>query len=465
MDGSALEVALALMRTPSMRVALRGRPLPDGVGEVIELAAGAPARVANAAARVGETPADVREAARFYVREVLLFAGADAYRVLGVAVDADDARVKLHHRHLQQWLHPDRDEQGWESAFAARVNMAWAELRSPSRRAAYDARRALQSAHGPDDPRRVLVSDWRPTQAVDDQRWRRWVLPIAAVACCMWLVVLAMRQTDAPGPQWHVSSGQEDAALELPESTIAAVAAVASVPVGVAPRVEAGAGSMIARPTDDVLVTLRDSDAAAVRSVAMGNPSPPNPSGPAQRAGRSFGPHGSAAQMDRRHPLEGESHARAVSDEAGDSQAASSSVKENALAPGLAHEEANDIGAASVEADAGASPTPVVTVSPQRVRLVHRVARDLTTYLAGDARRAPPIWNSAAAQDVAASLRKQFDGARFGDADWRVDGERASMRSAIERRGPNAGSAVLRAEFTWREGLWLVDGLAVEDVR
>src|SRR3546814_16132673 len=37
-----------------------------------------------------------------------------------------------------------------------------------------------------------------------------------------------------------------------------------------------------------------------------GNPSPPNPSGPAQRAGRSFGPRGSAAQTDRPHPLEGE---------------------------------------------------------------------------------------------------------------------------------------------------------------
>src|SRR3546814_10748024 len=35
-------------------------------------------------------------------------------------------------------------------------------------------------------------------------------------------------------------------------------------------------------------------------------PPPPTPSGPAQRAGRSFGPRGSAAQTDRPHPLEGE---------------------------------------------------------------------------------------------------------------------------------------------------------------
>ena len=35
-------------------------------------------------------------------------------------------------------------------------------------------------------------------------------------------------------------------------------------------------------------------------------PSPPNPSGPAQRAGRSVGLRGSAAQAGRPHPLEGE---------------------------------------------------------------------------------------------------------------------------------------------------------------
>src|SRR3546814_2972646 len=43
-----------------------------------------------------------------------------------------------------------------------------------------------------------------------------------------------------------------------------------------------------------------------VQTLPRRNPSPPKPSGPAQRAGRSFGPRGSAAQADRPHPLEGE---------------------------------------------------------------------------------------------------------------------------------------------------------------
>ena len=498
MDGSALEVALALMRTPSMRVALRSRPLPDGVGEVVELAAGASERVAEAAVRSGESPEDVLEAARFYVREVLLFAGADAYRVLGVAADADDAQVKLHHRHLQQWLHPDRNEQGWESAFAARVNMAWAELRSPSRRAAYDATRALESAGGPDVPRRVFVSDWRPTRAVDDQHWRRWVLPVAAVACCLWLVVLAVRQTDAPGPQWHASSAQEEDAFELPESTIAAVAAGGAVADEVAPRVDAESGLMGAQPADELLATLQDSDAKVARSAAVGNPSPPNP----PLEGEDYAPGAGTGAVGTTSPpnplLEEEVYALvASSDVVGNPSPPNPPLEGEGYTPGAvtgvvgnpsplnpllegegyALVALSDVGESpsppnpllereGYKASAGASSMPAAaTISPQRVRLVRRVGRDLTTYLAGDARRAPPIWNAVAAQDAAVSLREQLGGARFGDAVWDVGADRASMTSPVERRGRHDAAAVLRAEFTWREGLWLVDALTVEEAQ
>src|SRR3546814_5128620 len=42
------------------------------------------------------------------------------------------------------------------------------------------------------------------------------------------------------------------------------------------------------------------------RGRARATPPPPNPPDPAQRAGRSVGPRGSAAQTDRPHPLGGE---------------------------------------------------------------------------------------------------------------------------------------------------------------
>ena len=195
-----------------------------------------------------------------------------------------------------------------------------------------------------------------------------------------------------------------------------------------------------------------------------GNPSPPNP------------------------PLEGEGYVRGV--------ATIGTAGEFAASEIVAEEAGDDVGVASVEADVGASsssssapvsapalalatvsaPSPPlaavavsapasVTISPQRVRLVQQIAGELTEYLAGDARRAPPIWNTAAAQDAAASLRRQLDGARFGDADWHVGAERARMTSAVERRGRRDAPAVLRAEFAWREGLWLVDALSVEETQ
>src|SRR5690606_26386790 len=99
------------------------------------------------------------------------------------------------------------------------------------------------------------------------------------------------------------------------------------------------------------------------------------------------------------------------------------------------------------------------------VQLLQRVSGDLTEYLAGHARRPPPIWNTATAQDAAASLRQQLDGARFGEADWHVGAEHARMTSAVRRRGRRDAPSVLRAEFAWREGLWLVDALSVEQAR
>ena len=39
---------------------------------------------------------------------------------------------------LLRWLHPDIDQKGERSVFAARVTKAWSDLKTPERRAAYD---------------------------------------------------------------------------------------------------------------------------------------------------------------------------------------------------------------------------------------------------------------------------------------------------------------------------------------
>lgn len=151
-----LETALALQRAPGERFRLRERPLPPGVIYLIEVAAGSPQALQAAAAELGEPEQVVLEAARFYLEQVLFAdADADAYRVLGLAPDVPHDTIRLHQRWLQRWLHPDRAQAGDASVFATRVNQAFAQLRSPELRHAYDVRLAearLAHAAAPLDP-------------------------------------------------------------------------------------------------------------------------------------------------------------------------------------------------------------------------------------------------------------------------------------------------------------------------
>ncbi|MBB6599037.1 DnaJ domain-containing protein [Luteimonas sp. MC1825] len=137
----ALDVALGLLRAPALRGALRVRPLPNGMAELLAIASGSAERARAAAARTGHAQGELLEASRFYVQQILLAEDADAYRVLGVERGADHADIRDHHRLLLRWLHPDRNEGAqWESAFATRVNSAWTQLRSGDAIADYDAR-------------------------------------------------------------------------------------------------------------------------------------------------------------------------------------------------------------------------------------------------------------------------------------------------------------------------------------
>jgi len=142
--GEALELALGLVRAPALRSALRRRPLPDGIGEVLAIASESSEATREASARTGLAAAELVEASRFYVQQVLLADGADAYRNLGATPDADHAVLRDHHRLLLRWLHPDRSREGaqWESALSTRVNQAWNQLRTPVARARYDAEQA-----------------------------------------------------------------------------------------------------------------------------------------------------------------------------------------------------------------------------------------------------------------------------------------------------------------------------------
>ena len=206
----ALELALWLHRAPARRAALLGRPLPDGIGQLLRVASGARDQVAAAATITGEDEATILEAVRFYLQQILFHEEADAYRVLGLSPDDSHQRAREHHRLLQQWLHPDRrgaDE--WESVYATRINQAWSQLRTPQGRAAYDAALLANGTTGPGTPggsrhggeyrdaaRPIQVQPLQASRA----RSRNLTL-VVLVGCIGLLVLIALRQ-ETP-PQWQ----------------------------------------------------------------------------------------------------------------------------------------------------------------------------------------------------------------------------------------------------------------------
>ena len=425
MEGNALEVALALMRLPSMRVPLRLQPLPAGVEQVIVLAAGASAPLQAAAERRGEAPAELLEAARFYIREVMLFHGADAYRVLGVSSSASEAQIKLHHRHLQHWLHPDRRGNDWESVFATRINAAWNELRTPARRAAYDAQ-AMQQAVV---PRRVLVSEWRPMPAAGAGHSGWWLA--MALAGCLGLAWLALRQANAPAPQWQPSTRPPLASGPAPSL---ASDHETGVPQAMVARPGIGGVEPSRTPLAPVVAASAPAALVQVAIVAdagwnLDSEAPPLPAVPAQ-------------------PPPGPGAVASESPRPGTSPAA---------------QPAYD---SALHGISPVQPSPPPSVSLQQVQLAQHRGRELTRFLASQAEHAPPIWRNASAQDAATALRDRLQGAsvQFAAPEWLISGERARMTSALQHRGKQGSPATLQVELAWHEGMWLVDRVEMEDL-
>ena len=154
---------------------LHGRAeLPKGIGKLLRLAGGAEAEGVNGQAFV--PAAEIRQAARFFIEQVLLAHEADHYRVLGVRPDASLEEIKEHHRLLMRVFHPDREgaaEDGWSEDFATRINLAYTALRQPQARAAYDAaRRQAQTQQTQKQQKPRPSAPWRRPEAQEGAGFR-----------------------------------------------------------------------------------------------------------------------------------------------------------------------------------------------------------------------------------------------------------------------------------------------------
>ena len=145
-DRAALNLALELLYVPWRVRLVRERPLPEGVPLLLRVAAGDAASEEAAAKTAGRPPEVVRQAAAFFIEQILLSPDADSYRALGAGPTATTAELRANMALLMKWLHPDAAHDGERSVFAARIAAAWNNLKTPDRRAAYDSER--QAAWG-----------------------------------------------------------------------------------------------------------------------------------------------------------------------------------------------------------------------------------------------------------------------------------------------------------------------------
>jgi pyruvate/2-oxoglutarate dehydrogenase complex dihydrolipoamide acyltransferase (E2) component len=138
---TALKLAIDLLHVPAQVRLMRSEPLPEGVVELLRIAAGEADAEREAAATARRSVETIRGAATFFIEQILFAPDADSYRVLGVDAAASAAELRRNAGLLLKWLHPDRDRNDPRAVFASRVTGAWNDLKTPERRAAYDAQR------------------------------------------------------------------------------------------------------------------------------------------------------------------------------------------------------------------------------------------------------------------------------------------------------------------------------------
>ncbi len=138
---TALKLAIDLLRVPAQVRRVRSEPLPEGVELLLRIAAGEADTARSAALTALRSPETVRRAAVFFIEQIQFAPDADSYRVLGADAAASAGELRRNAALLFKWLHPDRGAHGARAAFASRLTVAWNDLKTPERRAAYDARR------------------------------------------------------------------------------------------------------------------------------------------------------------------------------------------------------------------------------------------------------------------------------------------------------------------------------------
>jgi hypothetical protein len=134
----ALKIAIELLHSPSRVRLIRTEPLPDDVLILLRIVAGDDGLESAVALSVDRPKETMRQAATFFIEQILFAPDSDSYRVLGAGAQAGAHELRRNVALLLRWLHPDLDPRDDRSVFVGRVTAAWNDLKTPERRAAYD---------------------------------------------------------------------------------------------------------------------------------------------------------------------------------------------------------------------------------------------------------------------------------------------------------------------------------------
>lgn len=186
MPSPAIAAALALASAPTLAAALRKRPLPDGVDELLCVFAGREDDILRLVGPLELDPLFFADCVDNYIQKVVLHPSGDPFRLLAGTPSSTRESLRHNMKLLLEGLHPDKLDGSWKSAYAPRVIEAWQAVSSGRAVSIPPPGPALRSA------RRQLAWIPHPVPASSAPRfsWRgRLALLAAGVALALaWLV-------------------------------------------------------------------------------------------------------------------------------------------------------------------------------------------------------------------------------------------------------------------------------------
>lgn len=205
---------LAYFAAPGQHQVRRRQPaiLFDALPRVLQFAAGR------------EASPVLRQAAVFFVRQALLYEGADAHAILGAPAGAVPADLKERYRLLMRLVHPDAQATGssWPDGTAARVNRAYEVLSLPQPDIVLPDEDGEAPHHAPQRVRRRRRVHGRAGASVAPSRLRK-VLPWLLVGMLGIVLLPPMSEVEsltqaparAPAVQAAAETGPDGPSLRL----------------------------------------------------------------------------------------------------------------------------------------------------------------------------------------------------------------------------------------------------------